>query len=72
MRSAATKTQLIASTQSVSLVNQFEPEDLLIVELRNRATTIERLDSQRLSGWLEEYALGELWEKNVLGGRPSR
>jgi predicted ATPase len=72
MRSAATKTQLIASTQSVSLVNQFEPEDLLIVELRDRATTIERLDSERLSGWLEEYALGELWEKNVLGGRPSR
>ena len=74
MRSAAntTRTQLIVSTQSVSLVNQFDPEDLLIVDLREQATVMERVDSQRLSGWLEDYALGELWEKNVLGGRPSR
>ena len=72
MRSAATKTQVIVSTQSVSLVNQFDPEDLLIVERRDQATIIEPLDAQRLAGWLEEYALGELWEKNVLGGRPSR
>ena len=72
MRSAATKSQVIASTQSVSLVNQFDPEDLLIVERREQATVIEPLDPQRLSTWLEEYALGELWEKNVFGGRPSR
>ncbi|HEY7494495.1 MAG TPA: AAA family ATPase, partial [Candidatus Tectomicrobia bacterium] len=72
MRSAAIKAQVIVSTQSVSLVNQFDPEDLLIVERRDRATVIEPLDLQRLSTWLEEYALGELWEKNVLGGRPSR
>jgi hypothetical protein len=44
----------------------------LIVERRDRATVIESLESQRLTTWLEEYALGELWEKNVLGGRPSR
>jgi hypothetical protein len=24
-----------------------------------------------LKGWLEEYALGELWQKNVLDGVPS-
>ncbi|MEA3308186.1 MAG: AAA family ATPase [Chloroflexota bacterium] len=72
MRSAAAKKQLIVSTQSVTLVNQFEPEDLLIVENRDRATVIERVDPARLSEWLEDYALGELWEKNVLGGRPTR
>lgn len=72
MRTAAVKAQVIASTQSVSLVNQFDPEDLLIVERRDRATVIEPLEPHRLSAWLEEYALGELWEKNVLGGRPSR
>jgi predicted ATPase len=72
MRRAALKTQVIVSTQSVSLVNQFDPEDLLIVERRDRATVIEPLEPQRLSSWLEEYALGELWEKNVLGGRPTR
>ena len=72
MRSAATRTQVIVSTQSVSLVNQFEPQDLLIVEREEQATVIERVDPERLSEWLEEYSLGDLWEKNVLGGRPSR
>jgi predicted ATPase len=74
MKSAAKRTQLIVSTQSVSLVNQFDAEDLLVVE-RNECdhkyeTVIERVDSEKLGAWLEEYALGELWEKNVLGGRP--
>jgi predicted ATPase len=72
MRSAATRTQIIVSTQSVSLVDQFDPEDLLIVERRDQATVIERLDPKRLSRWLKRYSLSELWEKNVLGGRPSR
>lgn len=71
MRSASAKTQIIVSTQSVSLVNQFEAEDLLIVEREGRETVIKNVDSQKLEEWLEEYSLGELWEKNVLGGRPS-
>lgn len=74
IKSAAKRTQLIVSTQSVSLVNQFDPEDLLVVERNERdhkyETVIERVDSEKLDAWLEEYALGELWEKNVLGGRP--
>jgi predicted ATPase len=74
MRSAAERTQIIVSTQSTSLVNQFEAEDLLIVERREKnnkyETIIDRINPERLSSWLEEYALGELWEKNVLGGRP--
>lgn len=74
MRSAAERTQLIISTQSVSLVNQFDAEDLLIVERKEYdnkyETAIERVDTEKLDAWLEEYALGELWEKNVLGGRP--
>lgn len=74
IKSAAERTQIVASTQSVSLVNQFEAENLLIVERHDNdykyETDIKRVDPQRLSNWLEEYALGELWEKNVLGGRP--
>ncbi len=74
MLSAAERTQLIVSTQSVSLVNQFDAENLLVVEREENdnkyETVINRVDSPRLSSWLEEYSLGELWEKNVLGGRP--
>jgi len=40
------------------------------VERTNGESTFRRLESDDLSEWLEDYALGELWQKNVLGGRP--
>jgi predicted ATPase len=72
MRSASKRAQIIVSTQSVTLVNLFQPEDLLIVSLKDHATVMERVDIDKLAEWIECYALGELWEKNVFGGRPSR
>jgi predicted ATPase len=62
--------QVIVSTQSAPLLNEFEPEDVIVVERINGESTFRRLDSARLSEWLEDYTLGELWQKNVLGGRP--
>ena len=62
--------QLIVSTQSPLLLNEFEPEDVIVVERANNESTFRRLNSADFSEWLEEYALGELWQKNVLGGRP--
>lgn len=70
VRSASEKTQVILSTQSVSLVNQFEPEDLVVVDRSNGASVFRRLSAEDTKGWLEGYSLGELWEKNVFGGRP--
>ena len=72
MHHAAEQTQLILATQSVTLVNHFAPEDILVAENRDRSTVLERLEAAPLSDWLQEYTLGELWEKNVLGGRPTR
>jgi predicted ATPase len=62
--------QVIISTQSAPLLNEFAPEDVIVVERTNGESTFRRLDSAHLSEWLEEYTLGELWQKNVLGGRP--
>ena len=70
VRSASQKSQLILSTQSVTLVNQFAPEDLVIVDRHERASTFHRPTAEETASWLESYSLGELWEKNVLGGRP--
>jgi predicted ATPase len=70
LRGASTKTQVIASTQSVSLVNQFEPQDVLIVEREEGQSVFKRLDQGAMDAWLEDYGLGDLWEKNLLGGRP--
>lgn len=67
---AATKIQVIAATQSVALVDCFDPEDIVVVERPDRGSTFRRLDPGALTEWLAEYSLSELWEKNVLGGRP--
>ncbi len=71
VRKAASQTQVFLATQSVTLINQFDPEDLIVVDRTGPASTFRRLSADELSAWLEEYSLGDLWEKNVLGGRPS-
>lgn len=70
LRAASQESQVLLATQSVTLMNQFELGDLVIVERRDGASVFERPDPGRLSQWLAEYSLGELWEKNLLGGRP--
>ena len=72
LRQASERKQIIVSTQSVELINQLEPEDIVVTERREGASVFKRLDARHLSEWLEEYALGELWKMNVVGGRPSR
>lgn len=62
--------QVIVSTQSAQLLNEFAPEDVIVVERTRGESVFRRLESAQLSEWLEEYTLGELWQKNVLGGRP--
>ena len=63
--------QVLISTQSSTFVDAFDPEDIVVVERRGEATTFERPDPKMLDSWLEEYSLGEIWEKNVFGGSPS-
>jgi predicted ATPase len=70
LHAAATKTQVIVSTQSVSFVDQFQPEDIIVVERPNAESTFKRLDSEQLSVWLDEFSIGEIWEMNLVGGRP--
>ena len=63
--------QVLISTQSSTFVDAFDPQDIVVVERRGEATTFERPDPKILDSWLEEYSLGEIWEKNVIGGSPS-
>ncbi len=83
VRSASSRTQLILTTQSVSFLNEFEPEDIITVEHRDSTaepvsdfrdglgkSVFRKHDGESLGEWLEAYSLGELWEMNVLGGRP--
>jgi predicted ATPase len=70
LRTASRESQVLLATQSVTLMNQFELDDLIVVERKEGSSVFERPDPERLGEWLAEYSLGELWEKNLLGGRP--
>jgi predicted ATPase len=62
--------QVIISTQSALLLNEFVPEDIVVVDRSEGQSIFRRLESAQLSEWLSDYTLGELWQKNLLGGRP--
>lgn len=70
IRQASKDTQVIAATQSSLLLDQFDPEDILVANRVNGATVVERLQPEPLAEWLKEYSLGQLWEKNEFAGRP--
>ncbi len=69
---ASLKSQILVSTQSKELIDYFEPQNIAVVEMAedSHTTTVQQLDNEALSSWLENYTLSELWDKNVLGGRP--
>jgi len=67
---ASVRSQIVLATQSPTLVDHFEPQDIIAVNSRNGESVFERLDPVRLKTWLEEYSIGELWEQNVIGGGP--
>ncbi|WAR46292.1 AAA family ATPase [Methylomonas rapida] len=70
IEAASKRVQVILATQSVTLLNNFEPKSVIVAENDGLKTTFNRLDEEKLKHWLDEFSIGELWEKNVLGGRP--
>jgi len=72
IRKASAKSQIILATQSINLVNNFEPENIITVDRDRQAyySIFKRLDTNELSIWLEDYSLGDLWLKSVIGGQP--
>ena len=70
LRAASVHCQVVVATQSPRLVDLCEPEDVVVVERDGGESTFVREGAEKLHDWLEEYSLGELWEKNVIGGGP--
>jgi predicted ATPase len=67
---ASARTQIILSTQSALLLDHFEPENVIVADRVDGGTVLNRLDADKWDEWLEEYSLGQLWEKAEFGGRP--
>lgn len=70
LKKASERTQIIISTQSIDLVNRFSPEDIIVGDYVNNQSVFKRLNTDELKSWLDDYTLGELWEKNIFGGQP--
>jgi predicted ATPase len=62
--------QLLVSTQSSAFLDNFAPEDVVVVGRGSKESTFRRLTAHELDEWLKEYSLGEIWEKNVIQGGP--
>lgn len=68
---ATSKTnQVICSTQSVTFANQFGAKDFIVVDQLDGESIFKRVEEEDLKEWLEEYSMGDIWTKNIIGGRP--
>ncbi|MBN3895881.1 MAG: AAA family ATPase [Nostoc sp. NOS(2021)] len=67
---ASLHTQILISTQSSSFLDNFDPEDVIAVNREGKESQFKRLNPLELEPWLDEYSLGEVWEKNIVGGGP--
>lgn len=70
IRSAAAARQVIVATQSPLLVDEFGLDEIQVLDLHDGQTRIRTVEPAEYREWLEEYSTGELWQKNLLGGRP--
>lgn len=72
IQSVSNHVQVILATQSMTFIDYFSLEDIIVVDRQDEQTVFSRPDATRLQEWLDEYSMAELWEKNVIGGRPGR
>jgi predicted ATPase len=72
LRAASCHAQVLVATQSTAFVDRFDLDDILVVDRPDRESVFRRFSTEEYQEWLDEYAVSELWEKNVLGGRPGR
>ncbi|MCW3787228.1 AAA family ATPase [Plebeiibacterium sediminum] len=70
IRKVSEETQVIVSTQSVNLIDNFDPEDIIVTDRKDKSSTFRRLTSEELAEWKEEYSLGDMWGKNLFGAQP--
>ena len=69
-KKASHHVQIIVATQSPQMLDDFGPEDIVCVERKGQESVFFRPDRAKLEEWLAEYSLGEIWQKNVIGGGP--
>ncbi len=64
------RTQVMVATQSVTMVDEFELDDIVVVDRVNGESVLRRLSSAEYATWLEDFSPGEIWSRNLIGGGP--
>ena len=70
IKRASFHSQVILATQSTTFLDQFEPEDVIVVDRSETGSVFKRLVAEELKEWLDDYSNSDLWDSNVVGGRP--
>ncbi len=71
IKSLAEERQVIVATQSPLLVDEFDLNEIVVLELQEGRTEFRKLDPNAYRVWLDDnFTSGDLWQKNLLGGRP--
>ena len=68
IKAVAATGQVVVATQSPALLDEFEPEDVIVVERQGAESTFRRLPLDQLAVWLDEYSLSDVVRKNLIGG----
>ena len=69
---ASQHTQVVLATQSPALLDEFKPEQITVIERDpvSKSSIFKRFTEEDLRVWLDDYSLSEIWDKNILGGKP--
>ncbi len=72
VKMASQHTQVVLATQSPALLDEFDPEQITVIERDpiSKSSILKRFSNEELKVWLEDYTLSEIWDKNILGGKP--
>ena len=72
IKDASIHAQVIIATQSKDLVDHFDVDNISVVEMdkNTQSTSVIHLKENDYKLWLEQYTVSELWDKNIIGGRP--
>ena len=71
IRRVGLERQVIVATQSPLLVDVFDLDQVIVLDLDDGRTTCRQLDPVDYQHWLDDdFAPSDLWWKNVLGGNP--
>jgi predicted ATPase len=69
---ASQHSQVILATQSPALLDEFNIDQITVIERDpvSKSSVFKQFSEEEMKYWLEDYTLSEIWDKNILGGKP--